>query len=66
MLLGQLYQVVHMHKGSPFNPAQTDLLRRVAQRIGEKAAAPGSFEYFEDDIICGVKGFLAEMEAHGS
>lgn len=63
--LGQLYQVIYMHKGSPFNPAQTDLLRRVAQRIGEKAVVPGSFEYCED-VKRGADQFLAELEAHGS
>lgn len=61
--LGQLYQVVYMHKGSPFSPAQTDLLRRVAQRIVEKAAAPGSFEDYGCDIIRQAQEFLAEIEA---
>ncbi len=30
-LLGQLYQVIYMHKGSPFTRAQTLPLRKVAQ-----------------------------------
>lgn len=63
-LLEQLYQVVYMHKGSPFNPAQTDLLRRVVQRIAEKAATPGFFEYCGDDIAQAAERVLAEMDAH--
>ena len=43
---GQLYQVIYMHKGSPFNSAQTLLLQRVAQfvaEIGNRAKhAPGN------------------------
>lgn len=62
-LLGQLYQVAYMHKGSPFNVAQTDLLRRIAEQIGEKAAVPGLFEYPED-VKRLAKEFLAELKAH--
>ena len=62
-LLGQLYQVFYMHKGSPFNPAQTDLLRRVARQVGEKALE-GFFEDFGDDIWESAETVLAEMERH--
>jgi hypothetical protein len=63
-LLGQLYQVFYIHKGSPFTHAQTDLLRRVVQRIAEEATKPGLFEYFGDDIIESAKRVLTEMGAH--
>jgi hypothetical protein len=62
--LGALYQVFHMHKGSPFSPMQTSLLRRVVERTGEQAAAGGSFEYFGDDIKLQAEQVLTEMEAH--
>jgi hypothetical protein len=62
--LGALYQVFYMHKGSPFNPLQTNLLRRIVQRIGEKAAALESFDYFVDDIKLQAETVLAEMDAH--
>ena len=65
-LLGQLYQVFYMHKGSPFNPAQTDLIRRVVQHIAEKAVEPGLFEYYGDDIWEWAEKVLAEMGAHHS
>ncbi len=64
--LGELYQVFYMHKGRPFSPAQTNLLRRVVERIGEKAAAPGLFEYYGDDIKLQAEKVLTGMEAHGS
>lgn len=59
--LGQLCQVFHMHKGSLFSPAQTRSLRDVVERIGAKAAAPGSFEYFGDDIRLQVEKVLAGL-----
>jgi hypothetical protein len=65
-LLGQLYQVFYMHKGSPFNSLQTGLLRRMVQRIAEKAATAGSFEYYADDIKDWAEKVLAEMEAYYS
>lgn len=61
--LGQLYQVFYMHKGSPFSPAQTNSLRGVVERLGEKAAGPGSFEYFGDDIRLQAEKVLAQMRA---
>jgi len=37
-LLGQLYQVFFIHKGSPFSALQTDLLRRIVVWIPDEAA----------------------------
>jgi hypothetical protein len=60
--LGGLYQVAHM--GSPFDPSQTALLRRVAQQTAETAAASATFEYFADDIKQQAEKFLAATAAH--
>jgi hypothetical protein len=62
--LGQLYQVFYMHKGSPFSLPQTNLLRRIVERIGEKAAALDLFDYYVDDIKLQAEKVLTEMEAH--
>jgi hypothetical protein len=64
--LGQLYQVFYMHKGSPFSPVQMNALRGVVERLGEKAAAPGSFEYFGDDIRLQAEKVLVQMRADRS
>jgi hypothetical protein len=64
-LLGQLYQVFYMHKGSPFSPAQTDLLRRAALWIADETAGPDVFEYFADDITASAKRFLALPDHSG-
>ncbi len=60
--LGNLCQVAHM--GSPFDPAQTEFLRRVVRQTAETAATSGSFEYFADDIKHQAEKFLTETAAH--
>lgn len=60
-LLGQLHQVVYMHKGSPFAEHQTNVLRRIVQLIAERAADPGLFEEFADDIKDSSEKLLCEM-----
>jgi hypothetical protein len=62
--LGQLYQVFYIHKGSPFSPAQTNLLRQVVEHSGEKAATSGSFAYYGEDIRHQVEQVLSEMKAN--
>jgi hypothetical protein len=64
--LGALYQVIYMHKGSPFNPAQTLLLQRVAQSVAKIANDHKRFAYFNQDIKAQVVEFLAELGAHDS
>jgi hypothetical protein len=63
--LGALYQVFYRHKGSPFSPTQTNLLRRIVERIREKSAALEAFDYFVDDIESRAAQVLTEMDAHG-
>jgi hypothetical protein len=57
---------ISARKGSPFNSAQTELLRRVEQWIAEKSAEPGLLEYFANDIEESAQKVLAEMPAHHS
>lgn len=61
----QLYQVIYMHKGSPFSPEQTLFLKKVATVIAENAKDQKRFEYAGNDIIENVKQFLAELDVHG-
>jgi hypothetical protein len=64
--LGELYQVIYMHKGSPFNPTQTLLLQKIAQSVAENANDQKRFAYFGRDISAQVVKFLAELRAHDS
>lgn len=60
-LFSQLYQVIYMHKGSPFSPVQTQLLERIAQTV---AAAIDGQEIFSDsaqDIKDQAFTFVAEL-----
>ena len=61
--LGELFHLVDRVR--PFNAIQTDLLRRVVAWISERAAEPGVFEYFADDIQHDAEEILAEIAAHG-
>ena len=62
--LGRLLEL--FRAGSPFDAAQTDFIRRVVGWIGERAAEPGVFEYFGDDIRQDAEEMLAAMAARGS
>jgi hypothetical protein len=53
--LGALYQVFYRHKGSPFSPTQTNLLRRIVERIREKAAALEAFDYGSSGFSVGSR-----------
>lgn len=61
--LGALYQVFYMHKGSPFSPMQTNLLRRMVERIRDMAAALEWFDYFVDNIKLQAEQVLTQMDA---
>jgi len=54
----QLYQVIFMHKGSPFNTVQTVLLQRIASSVAENA----NDHYVEPEVL----RFLAELRTHDS
>ena len=56
-----MYQVFYMRKGSAFSPAQTNHLRRIAERIRDHAAALECFDHFVDDIKLQAEQLLAEM-----
>jgi hypothetical protein len=49
-----------------FSPAHTNLLRRVVQRISEKAGTPGTFEYYADDLRLQAEKVLTQMAATSS
>ena len=58
----ELYQVIYMHKGSPFNSEQTSVLKRVALVASQEARS--RIEVFGDDIARNAEQFLAELRAH--
>jgi hypothetical protein len=65
-LLGQLYQVIYMHKGSPFSAVQTRLLEEVARVLIQQAAEEVRFENYCESIEKQALEFLAELRAHDS
>jgi hypothetical protein len=58
----ELYQVIYIHKGSPFNPEQTVVLKRVALVASQEARS--RFEFFGEDIARNAEQFLAELRLH--
>lgn len=64
-LVGQVYQVFYRHKSTPFNSAQTDLIRRIVQHVAERTEAL-AFDDFNDDIQEWARIALAEMKKHES
>ena len=65
-LLGQLYQVIYMHKGSPFSAEQTHLLEELAHALIRQATSEIRFEYYCEGIEEQALKFLAELHAHAS
>ena len=63
-LIGQLYQVVYMHKGSSFSLAQKSLLQRIARFTVENAKDPKRFVYYSEGIEHQVATFMGELEKH--
>jgi hypothetical protein len=63
--LGALHQVFYMHKGSPFDPVQTNALRGIVERVRDKAAALESFDYFVEDIRLQAEQVLTGMDDSG-
>lgn len=60
-LLGALYQVVYMHKGSPFSAEQTGLIKELVALIEQEAKDDTRFEYYSADIQNSVKQFNIEL-----
>lgn len=63
--VGALYQVIYMHKGSPFSVHQTNLLKRLAQDIADKATDLSRFPFNGHDIAKNAAQFLAQLARHG-
>lgn len=60
-LFHQLYQLVYMHKGSPFTPTQTDLLVRIAKAIPVVAIERGVESLIDDYVLHNIKLYLEEL-----
>ncbi len=60
-LFHQLYQLVYMHKGSPFTPAKTDLLVRIAKAIPMAAVERGVECLVDDYVMHNIELFLEEL-----
>lgn len=63
-LFSAWYQVIYIHKGSPFSLIQTELLRRVGHDIIKITKRDGVFE--DSYIEANARKFLAELEKYAS
>ena len=62
---GQLYQVVYMHKGSPFTQGQTTLIKQIVNFAIEKIRNDGKFDLFEwQEYEEQAQLFFYELEKH--
>ena len=61
--LGQLYQVIYMHKGSPFSAGQTHFLEEVARALIHQASNEIRFEYYGEGIQEQALKFLSELRS---
>jgi len=65
-LLDELRHISRPHKASPFTPAQTALLKRLAQYVRDCAAKDNMSVYQERDIEERATQLLADLDAYGS
>ena len=61
---GALYQVIFIHKGSPFSVHQTDLLKRLAEDTSLRATDEKKFPFYSHDIANAAAQFLSELAQH--
>jgi hypothetical protein len=60
-LFCELYQVVYMHKGSPFNETQTEAINKLVQySLGNEKL--DRFEYFSDSVKESGEQYFTELE----
>ncbi|MFG6447632.1 hypothetical protein ACG0Z6_05175 [Roseateles sp. BYS180W] len=57
----QLYQLVYMHKGSPFTASQTDLLVRIAKTLPLVAVERGVESLADDYVVHNIELYLEEL-----
>ena len=60
--IGQLYQVIYMHKGSPFSLVQTEIIKELVQYAVKKSENKECFEYFSNDIKEAGTKFFNELK----
>lgn len=60
-LFHQLYQLVYMHKRSPFTPTQTDLLVRIAKALPVVASERGVETLVDDYVVHNINLYLKEL-----
>jgi hypothetical protein len=65
-LMGALYQLIYMHKGSPFSSEQTDLIIKLVKHTAIKAENQECFEYFSNDIKENIQEFFNELNKYNS
>ena len=63
-LLMAMYQVVYMHKGSPFSASETDIIKNVVSFIAEAATEKGITGYYDGDIKSGEERSFNELQSH--
>lgn len=63
-LIGELYQIIYMHKGSPFSSTQTEVIKRLVQLSILQAENKQRFEYYSNDIIENGRQFFSELSKH--
>lgn len=63
-LMGALYQIIYMNKGSPFSNEQTDLIKALVQLTITKSENESLFEYFGKDIHKSAKEFFDELKKY--
>ena len=59
-LIGALYQVIYMHKGSPFNEAQTETIENLVHYSLRKENRD-RFEYYGNDVKEYGELFFSEL-----
>lgn len=65
-LIGELYQIIYMHKGSPFSTAQTEVVKNLVQYAAQEANNRNHFEYFSEYIQENAQQFFNELSKYDS
>ena len=63
-LVGALYQIIYIYKGSPFNYEQTEIINELVNLSVEASKYPDKFEYYSEDIVKSGKEYFDELKKH--
>lgn len=63
-LMGALYQIIYIHKGSPFTREQTALIKGLVSYALEVICDNPVFEYFARDIENSAEDFFRELNKY--